>query len=329
MTRELRVDPIRGTRVVISGDRGARPVRLTMSEDVAIGPSQCPFCPGQEAHTCATLDEEVDASGWVARAFPNRFPALVVEAGADAGRHGPWGVAEALGAHEVVVEGRRHAPDGLLDPGVLLASLRVISRRLRDLAGDTRFRHLAWFRNHGALAGASQPHPHAQIVASAHPSGAVLDVAARAASWRSQHGRRVWDDVVAFERADGRRWWSEEDGVATFVAYAPRFFGEVWIGPSEAAPDFAAVDAAGLAAVARATARVLAAWARTFGPCAHNVVLHAPPRGDAAGSWHLVLTPRRVALGGYELMTGGTVLGLAPEALASDWCASGTASDDG
>ncbi|MFM2162701.1 MAG: hypothetical protein RLZZ383_2213 [Pseudomonadota bacterium] len=326
---ELRVDPIRGTRVVISGDRGARPVRLVIAEDVAVDVEACPFCPGHEAHTCATLAEEQDGGGWIARAFPNRFPALRVEAGADAGRHGPWGVADALGAHEVVVEGRRHAPDGLRDPGVLLASLRVVQRRLQDLAGDRRLRHLAWFRNHGALAGASQPHPHAQIVASAHPSGAVLDVAARAAAWRAQHGRRVWDDVVAFERADGRRWWSDEAGIVAFVAYAPRFLGEVWIGPAEATPDFATVGPDGLVAIARATERVLAAWSQTFGPCAHNVVLHAPPREDAAGSWHLVLTPRRVALGGYELMTGGTVLGVPPEALAAAWCAPGLGSNDG
>ena len=320
MTPELRVDPIRGTRVVVSGDRGGRPVRLTMAEDVALAPGDCPFCPGREAHTCATLDEDVGEDGWRVRAFPNRFPALRVEASAEAGRHGPWGVAEGLGAHEVVVEGRRHAADGLRDPGVLLGSLRVVQRRMRDLARDVRFRHLAWFRNHGALAGASQPHPHAQIVASAHASGAVLDVAARAAAWRSQHGRRVWDDVVAFERSDGRRWWSERDGIVTFVAYAPRFLGEVWVGPAQAEPDFAQVDDAGLRAIAQSTAEVYAAWEQTFGPGAHNVVLHAPPQGDAAGSWHLILTPRRVALGGYELMTGGTVLGVTPEGLASTWC---------
>ena len=76
---EQRQDPTTGAWVVLSGDRGHRPIRLVTPELSPIDPSDCPFCRGNESVTLPTLAERTDASGWLVRAFPNRFPALRVE----------------------------------------------------------------------------------------------------------------------------------------------------------------------------------------------------------------------------------------------------------
>jgi UDPglucose--hexose-1-phosphate uridylyltransferase len=68
---ELRKDPITGRWVIISTDRGKRPMDF-VRESVHIkgSPAICPFCPGNEGKTPAAAKTLRDGrSGW----FPTNF----------------------------------------------------------------------------------------------------------------------------------------------------------------------------------------------------------------------------------------------------------------
>ena len=76
MSRELRRDPLSGEDVIIATERV---VERPPSPEHPLGPEQCPFCPGHESHTPPTIQAIERDGRWVARAFANRRPALVVE----------------------------------------------------------------------------------------------------------------------------------------------------------------------------------------------------------------------------------------------------------
>src|SRR5260370_10011295 len=71
-----------------------------------------------------------------------------------------------VGAHEVLVENPKHdrqlwqADDAEIEQFLLLAA-----QRIQDLKGDSRFRYISVFKNHGAGSGQEFEHPTSQLTA--------------------------------------------------------------------------------------------------------------------------------------------------------------------
>lgn len=317
MTPQIREDPTTGARCVLSGDRGHRPIRLVTPVLAPVAPADCPFCPGNEAVTMPTLASREGPEGWLVRAFPNRFPALRVECTPESGAEGPWAWASGVGAHEVIAESRLHDTPLWEQPEQLRLALHVARERLEDLHRDARLAHVGWFRNHGALAGASQPHPHAQIVGSHVIPAQMRTVAERCSAAYARTGRPLMADILRHELEAGVRVVGGDARVTAICPYAPRFSFETWLVPTEGGPRFFEAEAATIDATAAAMGAVLRAIHAVLDPPAYNAVLYTAPRGGERGfGWHIRVLPRRVALGGYEMMSGGTILHVAPEEAA-------------
>src|SRR6185295_11020540 len=151
---ELREDAFTGSLVVVAPQRhgiGApqKPLPAALP-DVPL--ASCPFCPGHEAETEATIERIPDAPGtaWAARVVGNRFP-LVGEGTGLAGRH------------EVIVDHPGHGDDWTtFDDAHATALLALYRRRVRAVERAPDVAYASLFRNRGRRAGSSQPHPHAQ-----------------------------------------------------------------------------------------------------------------------------------------------------------------------
>ena len=107
---ELRKDPITGRWVIISTERGRRPIDFLRDSVIINGQKNCPFCPGAEAKTPPEIlvygrnGGGANTSGWSIRVVPNRFPALGIEGELDREGDGLFDKMNGVGAHEVVVE---------------------------------------------------------------------------------------------------------------------------------------------------------------------------------------------------------------------------------
>lgn len=316
---EQRRDPTLGTWCVISESRAHRPIPLVLPALAKVAPESCPFCPGHEAATPPTLASLDDEDGaWRVRAFPNRYPALTVEGRVEGRGEGPFDVASGVGAHEVIVESPHHDRPLWTDPEHAGLAMQLAQARLADLSRDRRMVHLAWFRNHGALAGASQTHPHSQVLAGTQVPRDVAEMVRRGTEHRDRRGRALLDDVLAHELDRGVRVLSVQDGLAAVCAFAPRFPFETWILPLQGGPRFREAGAAMADAVGRRVAQVVAAMATVLDRPAHNVTLYEAPRGGERGfRWHLRISPRLVGVGGFEVLGGGTIVHTAPEQAAT------------
>ena len=224
---ELRHDPVQRRWVIISSERGRRP--LDFQGDAAPDPEatqkSCPFCRGREHLTPETIASYGGGEqDWNVRVVSNRFPALRVEGNLDRAAVGQFDRMNGIGAHEVVVETPEH-DKGLAELPVehFAMVLRAYRDRIIDLSKDTRLRYVMVFKNEGASAGASLTHAHTQIMATPiTPRTVAMELAAAKEHYQVKE-RCLFCDIIAQELEAGQRVVKVDDDFITHCPYASRF----------------------------------------------------------------------------------------------------------
>jgi len=160
--------------------------------------------------------------------------------------------------------------------------------QFRELGGLDAINHVQIFENRGAMMGASNPHPHCQIWATASiPGEPTKELSSQRAYWKS-HSRCLLCDYVALEQRQLARLVCENEG---FVVLVP--FWAVW--PFEilvcsrrhmgSMSEFTADDARFLSQILH---RVTSTYDKVFGvPFPYSMGFHqAPTDGADCQEWH-------------------------------------------
>jgi UDPglucose--hexose-1-phosphate uridylyltransferase len=248
-----------------------------------------------------TGDGAAETPGWRVRVVPNLYP---IVGGDDAGRG-------ATGAHEVAVLSPAHGRSfAQLDETQAAEVLTVLRDRARHHVRSGRA-FVQVVINHGAAAGASIEHPHAQLVALDFVPPAVEDAMHRF----EIAGRDL--AVGDLERAgDALR---VLDGIAPswcpHAASTPYEFRIALRAPGSRFDDADDVD---IARVAQTTRNMLARLAAVLGDVPYNLVVHtAPPGvGPDAFHWYIEVQTRIAVVAGFEQGTGVLVNTTPPELAA-------------
>jgi UDPglucose--hexose-1-phosphate uridylyltransferase len=268
------VDPTTGRPILMAPRRQQRPMHTGPQ---AAG-TACPFCQGQEGSTPPEVDAERDAGsasdapGWVARAFPNLYPANL--------------------HHEVIAEGRvHHDQPADLDRATWRRCLELWQRRITAMERRPGIACTYLFKNIGALAGASIAHNHSQILGlPALPPRLQLELAqARALP------NCPWCATLATAADDGRLVFTSGNH-AVIAPEPPKLPHETWLLPTRCDDDFLRTDLDSLAAALQA---LFTAVAHGLGRPACNLWLHRVP--GAPFHWHFELQPRTGHMAGLEL----------------------------
>ncbi len=296
---ERRYDPLSDRWVIVSPERVQRPWQGEQDDLPApTAPpwsADCHLCPGA---TRAGGERNPDYRG--VYVFDNDFPAFPPAAGPKTGSRsappadstGPRVDAELL--RRQAVSGRcrvlcfHHRHDltlGELEAEQLIDVVGTWRREVDVLSTDHDW--VQCFENKGRMMGCSNEHPHGQIWASSHvPSlPAAEDRAQR--RYRRAHGSPLLLDYLNHELASQSR---VVDATACWVAVVP--FWAAWpfetlLLPRRAVPDFAALDDAGMADLARILRRLLGAYDRLFGvPMPYSMGWHGRGRGHGS-YWQL------------------------------------------
>ena len=267
------IEPTTGRPVLLAPLRQGRPLH-TAPGAVA---KPCPFCAGNEHETPPEIDAErdhgaADEPGWLARAFPNKYPANA--------------------HHEVIAEGREHSTHpSELDRETWRRCALLWRRRVLALEARPGIACAFLFKNVGALAGASIAHNHSQVLGlDALPPRLALELANV-----ERLGECVFCRSITSAEREGRLVFAN----ATHVVLAPdppKLPNETWLLPRACDDDFATTDLDGFATALHA---LFTAIDGALGRPALNLWLHRVP--GRRFHWHFELQPRTGQLAGLEL----------------------------
>ena len=221
-----RLNALTNEWVLVSPHRTTRPwqgevAQLQISTEPAYDPN-CYLCPGNTR--AGGIRNPAYSTTFV---FENDFAALkpqVPAARLDVDGMGLLVAESEPGICRVICFSPRHyltlATMGLEEIELVI---RTWVGQFRELGGLTDINHVQIFENRGAMMGASNPHPHCQIWATASiPEASAKELAAQRV-YRRAHDRCLLCDYVALEARQKVRVVCENDG---FVAVVP--FWAVW-----------------------------------------------------------------------------------------------------
>jgi UDPglucose--hexose-1-phosphate uridylyltransferase len=321
---ELRRDPVVGRWVIIASDRRFRPRDFdTQRGTPPTGPELCPFCPGHESYTPPEIlayrapGAPANGPGWWTRVVPNKFPALQIEGELERRGEGIYDRMNGIGAHEVIIESPDHTKElSELTAEEIERVLIAFRERMRDLKNDLRIRYILVFKNHGAGAGASLEHGHAQLIATPIIPEVVQEELDGALQHYRLKERCVYCDMVEQDLRDGRRLVREEDGFVAIAPFAPRFSFETWILPKRHQASFDEADPGSMSALARILRDTLARLRRALDKPNYNFLIHTAPCREPHLEhyhWHLEIFPKLAHVAGFEWGTGFYINTTPPE----------------
>lgn len=323
---ELRLNRITGEWVIIAPERAKRGGNLPRPVAPVAVPTHdpaCPFCIGNEAMTGDSLYSAPDGDGkWSVRSIMNKFSALSPQ-GEIAHSGGPRESGETVngvGLHEVLIETPHHSLSLAQLP--LEQTQRVVEAyldRFRHFYADPRVRHVIIFKNHGLDAGASQQHPHSQVVGIPIVPGQVHDRLEGAARFFAETGQCIACTLLAEEHDSHPRLVAENAHFVAFIPYAALSPYHLWIFPKVHAACFSSLAPEAVGDLAEILRAVLAKVHGLLSNPPFNLVVRSlgPTEADAPHfHWYISIVPRVIRAAGFELGTGMYINPSLPETSA-------------
>ncbi|HXE85362.1 MAG TPA: galactose-1-phosphate uridylyltransferase [Hyphomicrobiaceae bacterium] len=329
MTWEQRWHPLRREWVVVAAHRQNRPwntEQLNRSERVLPEyVSDCYLCPRNLRVSGA---RNADYAGVFV--FDNDHPCVGPEAPTQlVAPPGIYRSRPATGIARVVCYTPRHDLSlAELDVASIVALMEVWQEQYRELSARAEVRHVLVFENRGEAVGVSNPHPHCQIYATNFVfKGMEVELDAERAHLE-ETGRVLFQDILAAERADGRRWLVENAGAVAFLPYFARYAYDAIVCPKATHPSIAELSPGELRDLAAALHGLLVRFDNLWQmPFPYVLALHQAPTDGADYRHHhfhiQIHPPLRKPnllkyLAGPEVGAGGFISDTAPEDKAAE-----------
>ncbi len=323
---ELRKDPVIGRWVIISTERGKRPMDYRPNNFERIAGEICPFCPGNEGLTPPEVlsyrrdGSSPNAPGWDLRVVPNKFPALMIEGGLNRQGEGIFDKMNGVGAHEVIIETPKHdAAFSSLPEKDIENILWSFHDRVLDLKKDRRFKYILIFKNHGALAGATIDHPHSQLIALPIVPKQVREEIDGCKTYFSFKERCIYCDIIKQESDSGIRVIAENPSFLAISPYASRFPFETWILPKNHEAYFESSQKHEYENLARMMKDILVRMDLALGNPPYNLIIQTSPFHELVSDfyhWHIEIMPKLTNVAGFEWGTAFYINPTLPEEAA-------------
>ena len=325
-----RWNPLKREWVVVSPHRTQRPWQgqtedTSKPQSLAYDPT-CYLCPG---NTRAGGHHTPDYSATYV--FENDFAALkpdVPNATIDIANAGLLRAHTERGICRVLCFDPRHDLTlATMNPAAIRRVVEMWAAQAAELGARPDIQYVQIFENRGAMMGASNPHPHGQIWATAHiPNEPALELAAQLA-YLAEHNQQLLSAYLVLELAQHERIVAENESWAALVPFWAVWPFELLLLPKQNVArieDLTSSQRDGLAAIFKL---VTSGYNRVFDtPFPYSMGLHpAPADGAAHPEWllHLHFYPPllrsatiRKFMVGFELL-GSPQRDITPESAAS------------
>lgn len=250
---EERWHPLREEWVIVAAHRQNRPwsgeTVEQASRSIPSYVADCYLCPGN-----ARVSGQHNPPYNGVYVFDNDHPCVGAEAAADLPpAPGIYRNRPAHGLARVVCYAPRHDLSlAELERHEVENLLVAWQQQYTDLGRRPEIEHVLIFENKGEVVGVSNPHPHCQIYATNFVFKTIENEARISQQYFNEHGRTLFQDIIAAEQQDGRRILAENETAIAFLPYFARYAYEVFVAPKQTHASLAALrdhEARDLAAV--------------------------------------------------------------------------------
>ena len=293
----------------------------------------CPFCPGNRDERFKPGIDRInypdcgtqDPNQWRAICIENLYKIVAPQPGEEQKsyefeHHGIYHKTPGTGNHELIIESDKHNLTFATMPiEQVVAIAKLYHSRFNSLSKTNRITII--FKNHGTRSGASQRHPHSQIVGLKVVPGFIRFLLEQARRYFDAHGVCVFCKILEYELKAKERVVYTNDKFISFVPYAASVPYEVHILPKQHNSLFGNINHSELQAFSdclRNTMRKL--YVRLSNPD-FNFVFRNPPYSLSDVPfyhWHMQIIPYLRTPGGFELGSGMHANVVAPEEAASE-----------
>jgi len=328
---DIRYNLLDDRYVIIAPERLQRPEYMAwIKEDKKL--KSCPFCEGNEEMTPPEIyairekDSSPDQKGWKTRVVPNLHKAVQIEAPHTSRSEGIYEAFEGFGAHEVIIDTPRHLKTMKeWDRETFVNWLETLQKRVTDLKRDQRIVFISLFKNQGLNAGATQEHPHTQLIALPIVPTEVLHKYERLHRHYHTTGRTLIEDIIAQEQRDAKRIVMENDDFTAFCPYASAYPFEVMVASKENLGGIERMGSRHFQNLALLLKELMLRMYRQLGDFDFNISISVPPLQkvfqtesffddmEKISRFTLHITPRIYRHGGFEISTNTMINPVSPE----------------
>jgi len=329
---DIRRDRLYDRYVLIAPDRMRRPDKLVAElpvDDI----ESCPFCEGHEHMTppeiYAIRGNDSNEVGWSVRVIPNLYKALQVELDDHSQNDGMFESRSGVGAHEIVIDTTDHnSRFSTMSVSRIGNWLSAISSRISDLRKDSRLVYASVFKNSGESAGATQPHPHTQILALPIMPDNVLRMMEKNLQYYRGHGRGKVEDILANEIREEVRIVAQRGDFTAYCPFASSYPFEVIIAPRRALMSIDELNRDDIVHLSQLISEVFKRLDVQLGEFDYNLAFNLSPLNSnfeneqyfshlpKYNRMTIRIMPRIYRLGGFELSTGILINPVEPEEAA-------------
>lgn len=286
----------------------------------------CPFCPGNEeifVHT--ETDAIIKNNKWIVKSIENKYK--IFEKSRTTGlksfkKDGIYLSYDGEGEHELVIESSKHNSSfAVMEKDEVENVLEIYLRRFNDLKANPNNLLTMIFKNNGFLAGASQVHPHSQIVSLRVVPNYLRILLEEAVRYFDNQGVCVFCKMIEYEIKEQKRIVFENGEFIAFVPYAASSPYEVCIIPKKHDSIFRDTTDKEASCLAECLKIVMNKIYKLLSNPDYNLVLRNPPynlSGVLFYHWHIQVIPRLSRPGGFELGTRMNVNVVYPEKAAEE-----------
>jgi len=324
---ELRFDTISKDWVIIATGRAKRPeaFRVTKRKKITISKRKCPFCNLKEKPLLIfSRGKEISPpkelpKHWTTIVIPNKYPALLPAKKIKLEKEGKfYRKITGAGYCELVVtkDHQKHFPN--FEVWQIKEVLDCYQKRYLELMKKPHVAYISIFHNHGAEAGASQPHPHSQIITTP-----LIDVDLKKALFHSKQyfektGKCIYCQMNKWEMKTKKRIVFENEEFLALCPFASKSAFEVIISPKKHSSNFEKIREKEKIKLAEIFKKVMMKLSKLLEDPPYNFYLHtAPTKGKYPYyHWHFTILPKTQTLAGFELGTRIEISTIEPEKAA-------------
>jgi UDPglucose--hexose-1-phosphate uridylyltransferase len=286
-----RLNPLTNEWVLVSPHRATRPWQGEVAPlPSASGPAydpNCYLCPGNAR--VGGVRNPAYSSTFV---FDNDFPALKRDTPRDRLDVDTKGLLVAggePGVCRVICFSPRHDLTlATMEPAQIEPVVHTWIEQFRELGGLLEINHVQIFENRGAMMGASNPHPHCQVWATASIPDAPAKELVSQQTYQKTHGRCLLCDYVSLEEKQRERIVVANYGFVAVVPFWAVWPFEILVCSRRHIADMTQFNADEIKSLAAILKSVTSTYDKVFGvPFPYSMGFHqAPTDKHAHPEWH-------------------------------------------